>query len=120
MARSSFGVICCEMTRLSPIVRVLSGDLPTSEITLAGGVSAPVALAPHTLAAWACKQSMKVADQGGPVHGWAVQCGLHFDWSSHVVLLKRFSRSTRALRESTTAPVAHMNRKTRRTKTWKK
>ena len=41
-----------------------------------------------------------------------VQCGLHFDWSSHDAFLKCIQSSTQALRESSTAPVAHMNPKT--------
>ena len=49
-----------------------------------------------------------------------VQYCFHFDRSSHDAFLKRISRGTRALRESTTASVAHMNRKTRHPKTWRR
>ena len=49
--RSSMPVIRWSITRLSPIVRTLSGDLPTREITFGGVAAAP---APHTCAASAC------------------------------------------------------------------
>ena len=61
-ARSADEVSCWLITRDSPIVRTLSGDLPTSEITLGGGVFEAAALAPHTCAAWACSRARASAD----------------------------------------------------------
>ena len=49
-----------------------------------------------------------------------VQYCFHFDWSSHDVFMKRISRGTQALRESSTAPVAHKNQTTRHPTTWNK
>ena len=48
-----------------------------------------------------------------------VQSCFHFDRSSHDAFLKCISRGTQALREKSTAPVAHMYRKTRHPKSWK-
>ena len=45
-----------------------------------------------------------------------VQYCFHFDRSSHDAFLKCIRRSARALRESSTAPAAHMNRMTRHPK----
>ena len=49
-----------------------------------------------------------------------VQCCFHFDRSSHDAFLKCISRGTQALREKSTAPVAHMNQTTRHPKTWRR